>query len=241
MQYIHLYDKYHQHYVDHDNHTFVHWSNYWSVEHGDPANHILVKEDMNSDRFLQIYLQHFNPLKKFISHVFMLYGNKDQPGREIFLTDAVMNIEPTLEQLVHITDNALAFYEMVNSNDEYKLCLVNFLTSNGHLSLKNKTSCNAELLNQYYWRECGIQTTTYQLDCCLYPDALEAKYPGKNGMPDIIVVPNLDTGNAIYKALMKTWDTAGFVIGGINPAILNSRSALDNNPESIVLLEKLLG
>ncbi len=203
------------------------------------VNICLVKENVESDRFLRAYLKYCNQEKKFCSHVMLM----ENASHRFILTDCVMNIDPSPSDLVKIVENAIYFHQLLDDRDLIDATIhVNLLTNNGHFSLKNPTSCKMALVEKEleYKNYANVCITKWQLDACLYSDARKAKGLGDwlFNTPDIIVVPNLDTGNAIYKALMKQYRCYGFVIGGTTPAILNSRSDLDKNEECINILKE---
>ena len=201
---------------------------------------LLVKELVNSDDFLRIYLKYYNPYKYFCSHVLFMTNDTNA----FFLTDAALNLDPDPTTLVKIVENAVKFYRELHLDECKPTIHVNLLTNSGHLSLSNPTSCKMQLVKDYLVENYpDLYVTTWQLDACLYYKARQNKgIVGDCGLfmtPDIIVVPNLDTGNAIYKALLNEYKSYGFVIGGTIPAVLNSRSDLDKNEESIKILKDL--
>jgi len=187
---------------------------------------------------LRLYFKYFNPNKNFCSHILLM----ENDYKKFILTDAALNIAPSLKDLVKITQNAIKFWSAMNPTDsmESQTIHVNFLSNSGHLELGNQTACNCQLLKDYFEQNhCENFYTTWQLDTCLY-DKSRIKKAGELCYPDIIVVPNLDAGNAIYKALMNQYKCYGFIFGGTTPAILNSRSDLDKNKESIKILNKVM-
>lgn len=196
-----------------------------------PHEHILVKENMHSDDFLRIYLKYYNPNKNFCSHLLVMKDNT----HEFILTDAAMNISPSLQDYVKIIDNAVDFYKKTNQDYQRAeqdgispMIHVNFLTHSGEFDIRNQVSCNAQLLKTHYeYNSSDIYFTMDQMDTCLYPTG--KKHVEAYTCPNIIVVPNIDTGNAIYKCLMKQYQALGFVVGGVVPAVLNSRSNLQMN------------
>lgn len=203
-----------------------------------PKDVILVKENCQSSDFLRLYFKYFNPDKNFCSHILLM----ENDYRKFILTDAALNINPSLKDLVKITQNAIKFWTSLDKNilTESQPIHINFLSNSGHLELGNQTACNCQLLKDYFEQTaCENLYTTWQLDTCLY-DKSRVKKAGELSYPDIIVVPNLDTGNAIYKALMYQYNCYGFIFGGTTPAILNSRSDLDKNAESIKILNKVM-
>lgn len=202
-------------------------------------NFVLVKDNIESDKFLRTYLKLCNPDKNFCSHI--LFMQHKDSLKSFFLTDAVMNIEPTSSEIMRITLNAVDFCRKYFHPDDIDYMVhVNLLTNSGHFSLNNPTSSKMELVRKALEGDSRLYITQWQLDTCLYEESRKVKLIGRKRdlSPEIIVAPNLDTGNAIYKALMKDYLCTGFVIGGVVPGILNSRSDLDKNEEAIKILEK---
>ena len=197
---------------------------------------VLVKENCHSDMFLRIYLKWCNPGKNFCSHLFLVKNDT----QEFILTDCAFNVKPTVIEQVKIVENAAKFWRCVHPElitDEP--IHVNYLNYSGEFNINNPVARDAicvktELENKYS----NIYFTMDQLDVCLYRDSAvkKSKHIGWT-TPDIIVVPDISVGNGIYKAMMKTYNFYGFVVGGTTPAILNSRSDLDKNEECIKIFE----
>lgn len=240
MIYLHLYETKHKEYLDHENHIYM-YAGDPALENLDFNNVTLVKEDIHSDTFLRIYLKYCNPEKDFCSHVFWMQHKASL--QNFLLTDAVMNVEPTLTQFVDIIENAAYFLQLLrHPAEECDIIHVNFLNYSGSFSLKNKDAVTANNLKTHFDIEHSgdYYFTNWQLDTCLYPEARKAKHLINHDFgPNIIVAPNISTGNAIYKALMKDYICSGFVIGGKTFGILNSRSDLDKNNECVKILEQI--
>lgn len=242
MKYLHIYDRMHPEYrnATTPDHEFVYYEDLIGAT-VDPSNTTLVKEDCHSDVFLRLYLNLLNQKRNFCSHV--LYMRHRSKLQQFILTDAVMNIEPSLEQFVKIVENATKIHRLVIPEENiYDIIHVNFVTYSGAFSIKNKEALVANALKTHFeYEDSGSYLfTDWQVDCCLYPEARKAKHLIRADYgPDIIVVPNISVGNAIYKCLMKEYDCFGFVVGGDTIGILNSRSDLDKNDESIKILEQI--
>ena len=206
-------------------------------------NIVLVKENCHSADFLRYFLKFANPQKRFITHVFLM-EHKEEPRKSFFLTDATLNIDPTLYQRAKSVELILEFIKKYPNLCKNHSNWVNFLTHSGDFDLRNKVSCDARLLCDYFnnipvYSE--NQFTHYQYDSCFYPESREAKGIKEGALdnhlvPTILSVPNIDTGNAIYKALFPFYNGCGYLLGGDVIGILNSRSCLDLNRESMLKL-----
>lgn len=113
---------------------------------------ILVKDNIESDKFLRTYLRLCNPHKNFCSHI--LFMQHRESLKSFFLTDAVMNIDPTPSEIMRITLNAADFCrKYFHPTDLDYMVHVNLLTNSGHFSLNNPTSSKMELLLHLYRRQ----------------------------------------------------------------------------------------
>lgn len=210
-------------------------------------NDILVKENIHSSDFIRFYMKYCNPNKNYLSHIFFMKHLDSE--RNFILTDGALNIEPTLQQKAQITQNALDF---IYKHHQYFprlhiTCWINFLTHNGEFDLRNKLSCESQLLIDHFMRKSSEKDTftksctMWQYDSCFDNYAREVKY-GSDFLgwhhPTLLVVPQIDTGNVIYKSLSNEYDGYGFILGGTNPAVLNSRSQLDKNEKAILILNQ---
>lgn len=257
MKYVHFLEQYHAHYIDDENNVYVRpgelhsnmdpfGNQFFYLPDGtafDSTDAIFVKEDCHSDVFLRQYLKFCNTKKNFCSHVLLMeHKTKLQ---SFILTDAAMNIEPSLTDFVEIIKNATRFHNLLRTAEGYdeSTTLVNFLNYSGAFSLKNKEALTANHLKTYFdiHHSGEYYFTNWQLDSCLYAESRKAKHLSVEGdiAPHIIVAPNISVGNAIYKCLMKDYNCYGFVVGGDNYAVLNSRSDLDKNDYAIRIIEKI--
>ena len=189
----------------------------------------LVKENVNSDDFLKVVLKEHNSNRNLLTHVFLDYS------RNIILTDCVINNHPDCKQKIKIANNAIKFYQ--NIYDE-KPQIVNFLTPNGHLSEAIPESIEAfglcAIMKEHYN---DIHFDMQQLDVCLSHKARAAKKMNWEKEANIIIVNSLSEGNSIYKALsLGYFSFYGYVLGADVPVILNSRSFLDLNTDSLNLI-----
>lgn len=200
---------------------------------------ILVKGNIETDRFLRLVLKYHNPNKNRLTHAFLI--DAPYPANRFILLDAVVEPKPTPETRVNAV---LAFLDsgLVDFGDYDPY--VNFLTPNGHYSEKVQESVDAkaciELLKE---KRPELPITDYQLDAALDTMACIRKYdvlPANFGYPKILSASSLAEGNAIVKSfILNGAEVIGFVIGADIPVVLNSRSNLDMNGRAVNFLLKM--
>ena len=188
---------------------------------------LLMKGSLHTDELLGAVVARDKGLRtgRRISHVFLM----DVPTyhKVLIITDAAINIAPTLEDKVDICQNAidlavslgvaqpkvaiLAAVETVNSKmpstlDAAALCKmadrgqIKGGLLDGPLAFDNAISAQAALTK-------GIQSAVA-------------------GDPDILIAPDLEAGNMLAKQLtfLANADSAGLVLGARVPIILTSRA-----------------
>ena len=158
-----------------------------------------------------------------LSHVAVF----DIPGypRLIVLSDGAVIPEPTLQQKIALTKYAI---RVANS-----LCIevpkVAFLSASESV-LKFPSSQEAAVLTgMAVRRQFGsvVAEGPISVDLALFPEVSEIKgFKGRiRGDADILIVPGIDSGNVLYKAIV--WfgkaETAAMVTGTTAPCILTSR------------------
>ena len=160
-----------------------------------------------------------------ITHVFVM----DTPAyaRTLLITDAAIKIEPELEDKVHIVQNAIDLAHALGI-PEPKVALLSAVET---VNPKIKSTLDAAALCKMADRG---QITGGILDGPLaFDTAVSAKAASiKNlispvtGQADILVVPDLESGNMLAKQLeyLGGAQLAGIVLGARVPAILTSRA-----------------
>ncbi|MBX3687164.1 MAG: bifunctional enoyl-CoA hydratase/phosphate acetyltransferase, partial [Rhodocyclaceae bacterium] len=160
-----------------------------------------------------------------ISHVFLL--NVPTYPRPLLITDAAINIAPTLEDKVHIVQNAINLAHALGVAKPN----VAILSAVENINLKIPSTLEAAVLCKMADRG---QITGGVLDGPLAFDnaisAQAAKTKGIDspvaGAADILLVPDLESGNMLAKQLsfLANADAAGIVLGAKVPIILTSRA-----------------
>ena len=159
------------------------------------------------------------------SHAFVL----DVPGvgRPLVLTDCVVNIQPTLMDKRDIAQNAIHFAHAIGI-ERPRLAI---LSAVENINPAITSTLDAAALCKMADRG---QITGAILDGPLAYDNAISSVSAINkgiasevaGRPDILLLPNLEAGNMVYKQLvyMAGAECAGLVLGMKVPIILTSRS-----------------
>jgi phosphate butyryltransferase len=188
---------------------------------------VLMKGLINSSDFLRSVLNKEAGLRtgRLLSHL----GAFEIPGQEklLFITDGGMNIAPTLLEKKKILINAmLALHAM--GITEPKVAL---LTANEVVSEKMPATVDAKALVEMSKAgelPSGLVEGPIALDVAVSLEA--AQHKGINskiaGNVDLMVVPNIETGNALGKSLIYFAKSkmAGIVLGATHPIVMTSRS-----------------
>jgi len=194
----------------------------------------LMKGALHTDELMHAVVAAANGLRtaRRISHVFAM----DAPTypRPLFITDAAINMYPTLEDKRDIVQNAVdlvhALRQMLN-RDTLELPRVAILSAVETVTEKIKSTLDAAALCKMADRG---QITGAILDGPLAFDNAVSEEAAKTkgivspvaGKADIFVVPDLEAGNMLAKQLeyLGEADAAGIVLGARVPIILTSRA-----------------
>lgn len=187
----------------------------------------LMKGSQHSDELLGAVVARDANLRtsRRISHVFWF----DLPAyhKPLMVTDAVVNIAPTLQNKVDILANAIGFAHAIGLQAPKIALLSAIETVNPDLP----SSVDAATLTKMADRG---QLKGAVVDGPLaFDNGISAAAAATKGIsspvagdPDILMVPNLDVGNALYKSFiyMGGGECAGVILGARLPIILTSRS-----------------
>lgn len=174
-----------------------------------------------------------------LSHI----GLFEIPGRTklVAVSDAAINPQPSLEQRVSILENALgALHDLGLQRPK-----VAVISATEKVSDKVISSVEAkDIAERFGDREDLIIEGPISVDLSLSPESAREKgYTGKiRGDADLLLVPTIDVGNAIYKAFTVTSHAtiAGAVIGGDVPLVLTSRGDSARSKLSSIALALVL-
>ena len=187
----------------------------------------LMKGKLHTDELLEAVLHHAHGLRteRRLSHVFAL----DVPDHErmLFITDAAINIAPDLPALADIVQNALdlAIALGIEVPRAALLSAVETVTAKLPSTLLAASICKMHDRGQITG---GLVDGPLAFDNAISPEAVAAKGIESDvaGRADILVAPNLESGNMIAKQLIHLADAeaAGVALGARVPIMLTSRS-----------------
>ena len=160
-----------------------------------------------------------------MSHVFVM-DVPDYP-RPLFLTDAALNISPDLDAKRDIVQNAIELAHIVG----IKTPKVAILSAVETVSPKLRSTLDAAALCKMADRgqiTGGILDGPLAFDNAISIEAAQAKgiVSAVAGQADILVVPDLETGNMLAKQLeyLAAAQGTGVVLGARVPIVLTSRA-----------------
>jgi len=188
---------------------------------------ILMKGLVNTAVFLKAVLKNETGLRcgKMLSHL----SGLEIPGQEklLFLTDAALNTYPTLEEKQGILVNAMDTLSVMGLTNP-KVAL---LAANEAVSPKMPATMDAAALMELQAQGVlppGVVEGPVAMDVIASADA--ARHKGIDskiaGDVDLVLMPNIDTANAVVKTLTHYAHAkfAGIVVGATHPIVLTSRS-----------------
>lgn len=192
--------------------------------------HIVMKGLVDTSVVLKAVLDENIGLRtgNVLSHVAVF----DVPcyDRLFYVTDAAMNIAPNLEQKKQIIENAVTVANALgNSNPK-----VGIVTAVEKVNPKMQATLDAAELvkmNEEGKLAGCVVGGPFALDNAVSEEA--AKHKGVThpvaGHADILMVPNIESGNVLYKSMVffAQAKNAGIIVGAKAPVVLTSRADSD--------------
>jgi len=188
---------------------------------------VLMKGSLHTDELMSAVVSRDGGLRtgRRISHVFIM----DVPTyhKVLIVTDAAINIAPTLEDKVDIVQNAidLAISLGLEKPKVAILCAVETVNSKMQATLDAAALCKMAERGQI---KHGILDGPLAFDNAISKEAAQTKgiKSAVAGDPDILLAPDLEAGNILAKQLsfLANADSAGMVLGARVPVILTSRA-----------------
>ncbi|MGB7914983.1 MAG: bifunctional enoyl-CoA hydratase/phosphate acetyltransferase [Rhodomicrobium sp.] len=187
----------------------------------------LMKGALHTDELMHAVLDHERGLRtaRRMSHVFAI----DAPGypRPLFVTDAAINIYPTLADKHDIVQNAIDLAHALGIAQPRVAILsaVETVTESIRSTLDAAALCKMADRGQITG---GILDGPLAFDNAVSEEAAKTKgiVSPVAGRADILVVPDLEAGNMLAKQLeyLAEAEVAGIVLGARVPIILTSRA-----------------
>ena len=147
--------------------------------------------------------------------------------RLMLLTDAAINIAPDLAQKVQIVENALQVSRALGNRETKVAMLAAVETVTASMKATEDAAMIAKMSERGQIKGCRIDGPL-ALDNAVSLTAAHHKGIGGDvaGQADLLVVPNIEAGNVLYKALVYFANAplAGIVVGAAAPVVLTSRA-----------------
>lgn len=187
---------------------------------------IIVKGHIHTDVLIKAIIKRDLNLigKKRLSHVWhMTLTTDDKP---FIITDGVVNVLPKLEVKMHILRNAVDFANKIGISRPK----VSVLSATEEVLESVPSSIEADLITKRAKEE-NINADVF--GPLAFDNSVSKKSAAikkiKNevaGSTDILLVPNVESGNALVKMMIYFMSAcaAGVVLGGKTPVVITSRS-----------------
>jgi|TARA_B100000953_G_scaffold265348_1_gene232971 phosphate acetyltransferase len=187
---------------------------------------ILIKGHIHTDILIKAILKRSLNLigKKRLSHIWhMTLGIDDKP---LIITDGVVNVLPKLEVKMHILRNAVEFTNKIGIAKPK----VSILSATEEVIESVPSSIEADLITKKAKEE-NLNADVFgplAFDNSVSKKSAAIKKINNKvaGNTDILLVPNVETGNALVKMMIYFMGAcaAGVVVGGKAPVVITSRS-----------------
>ncbi|NQV98274.1 MAG: bifunctional enoyl-CoA hydratase/phosphate acetyltransferase [Rhodospirillales bacterium] len=187
----------------------------------------LMKGQVHTDALMAAVVNRASGLRtsRRLSHIFHM----TVPGRErvLMITDGAVNIHPHTDAKLHITQNAVDLaHALGNTNPKVALLsgtesLIDAMPSSTDAAEVVRRANNGEVTG-------ATIDGPFAFDNAISPAAARLKGVDSPvaGYADILVVPNIETGNGLFKmmAYFMSATAAGIVMGAQVPIMLTSRA-----------------
>lgn len=188
---------------------------------------LLMKGSLHTDELLGAVVARDSGLRtgRRISHVFIM----DVPTyhKVLIVTDAAINISPTLEDKVDICRNAIDLAISMGRGQPKVAILAAVETVSSKMPATIDAAALCKMADRGQITH-GVLDGPLAFDNAISGDAARTKGIRSEvaGDPDILLAPDLEAGNILAKMLtyLANADSAGLVVGARVPIILTSRA-----------------
>jgi phosphate acetyltransferase len=187
----------------------------------------LMKGSLHTDELMGAVVSRESGLRtaRRISHCFVM----DVPtySEVLIVSDAAVNIAPTLEEKVDIVQNAIDLAHALGAPEVRVAILSAMETVNPKVPSTIEAAALCKMADRGQITG-GILDGPLALDNAINLRAAEIKHiqSAVAGRANVLIVPNLEAGNMLAKSLsfLADADAAGIVLGARVPIILTSRA-----------------
>lgn len=187
---------------------------------------VIIKGNLHTDILMKVYLKKEFSLieRKRLSHIWHMTTN--ETAKPLFITDGALNVAPRTDVKMHILNNVVEFAKKINIPKPR----VAVLSGTEDPIESMPSSADAKEIMDRAKKE-NIKAYVHgplAFDNAVSPEAADIKKIQNEvaGKADILLVPNLETGNALSKIMVYFMGAcaAGFIVGGKVPVVLTSRA-----------------
>src|SRR5215831_16165845 len=187
----------------------------------------LMKGSLHTDELMGAVVARDGGIRtaRRISHCFVM----DVPSHPdaLVISDAAVNIAPTLEDKVDIVQNAIDLTRALRFPEARVAILSAVETVNPKIPSTVEAAALCKMADRGQITG-GVLDGPLALDNAISPEAAKIKkiVSPVAGRANVLIVPNLESGNMLAKSLsmLAHADTAGIVLGAKVPVILTSRA-----------------
>ena len=187
---------------------------------------IIVKGHIHTDILMkEIFKRKYNLFGKTrLSHIWhMTLEKDDQP---LIITDGALNVNPNIKTKMHILRNVIDFCHRINiakpkisilsATEEILESMQSSIEAKEITDLANKENLNADIFGPLAFDNSISKKSA----------AIKGIKNNVAGEADVLLVPNVETGNALVKMMIYFMGAcaAGVVVGGKVPVVITSRS-----------------
>ncbi len=189
---------------------------------------LIIKGHMHTDVLMSEYIKSEHSLRlkgERLSHIWFITFQNDKRD-PIIISDGALNIKPSLETKKSIITNVVNFLIKIKDFDP-KIAILS--ATEEILDQMESSSDASKLLD---WSKKIYPNLKIfgplAFDNAVSKDAAQIKGISNPvaGNANVIIVPNIETGNAIVKIMVNFMNATagGFIVGGKIPVVITSRS-----------------
>jgi len=187
---------------------------------------IIVKGHIHTDVLMkEVFKREYNLIGKTrLSHIWHMTLEKDD--KPLIITDGALNVNPNVKTKMHILKNVVDFCHRINipkpkisvlsATEEVLDSMQSSIEAKEITDLAQKENLNADIFGPLAFDN-SISKKSAAIKGIKHTVAGEA---------DVLLVPNVETGNALVKMMIYFMGAcaAGVVVGGNVPIVITSRS-----------------
>ena len=187
---------------------------------------IIIKGNLHTDILMRIYLKkEFGLIEgKRLSHIWHMTTN--EKSKPLFITDGALNVAPRIDVKMHILNNVINFAKKINISKPRVAVLSG--TEDPIKSMPSSMEAKEIMERAQNNNIDAYIHGPLAFDNAISPNAAKIKMINNEvaGRADILLVPNLETGNALSKMMVHFMGAcaAGFIVGGKVPVVVTSRA-----------------